>query len=87
MDCYGDPEVIGKIGTDIQENKCSWLVIQALKKATESQRQILEVHVTLLYNSFKFPLPSLIVCVVILHDCVIMSLLNSFTCYHAVLQL
>lgn len=69
MDCYGDPEVIGKIGTDIQENKCSWLVIQALKKATESQREILEVHVTLLYNSFKFLLPSLIhvVCVVILH--------------------
>lgn len=60
MDCYGDPEVIGKIGTDIQENKCSWLVIQALKKATESQREILEVHVTLLYNSFKFLLPSLI---------------------------
>lgn len=67
LDCYGDPEVIGKIGTDIQENKCSWLVIQALKKATESQREILEVHVTLLYNSFKFLLPSLIVCVVILH--------------------
>lgn len=66
MDCYGDPEVIGKIGTDIQENKCSWLVIQALKKATESQREILEVHVTLLYNSFKLLL-SLIVCVVILH--------------------
>ncbi|XP_078334449.1 farnesyl pyrophosphate synthase-like [Crassostrea virginica] len=42
LDCYGDPEVIGKIGTDIQENKCSWLVIQALKKATPSQRKVLE---------------------------------------------
>lgn len=54
MDCYGDPEVIGKIGTDIQENKCSWLVIQALKKATESQREILEVHVLKFITASNF---------------------------------
>ncbi|XP_048728933.1 farnesyl pyrophosphate synthase-like [Ostrea edulis] len=42
LDCYGDPVVIGKIGTDISENKCSWLVIQALKKSTPSQRRLLE---------------------------------------------
>lgn len=43
LDCYGEPEVIGKIGTDIQDNKCSWLVIQALEKTKDSpeQRQIL----------------------------------------------
>jgi farnesyl diphosphate synthase len=41
LDCYGAPEVIGKIGTDIQDNKCSWLVVQALKRATTNQRQIL----------------------------------------------
>ncbi|EDQ91435.1 uncharacterized protein MONBRDRAFT_6210 [Monosiga brevicollis MX1] len=42
LDCYGDPKVIGKIGTDIQDNKCGWLVIQALQRATPEQRKILE---------------------------------------------
>ena len=43
LDCYGDPAVIGKIGTDIQDNKCGWLVIQALRLATPEQRKLLEV--------------------------------------------
>lgn len=42
LDCYGAPEVIGKIGTDIQDNKCGWLVVQALKLVTPAQRKILE---------------------------------------------
>jgi farnesyl diphosphate synthase len=42
LDCYGDPKVIGKIGTDIQDNKCGWLVVQALKRVTPEQRKILE---------------------------------------------
>lgn len=42
LDCYGSPEVIGKIGTDIQDNKCSWLVVQALARATPDQRKVLE---------------------------------------------
>ena len=41
LDCYGKPEVIGKIGTDIQDNKCSWLVVQALQRATVAQRKVL----------------------------------------------
>jgi farnesyl diphosphate synthase len=42
LDNFGDPEHIGKIGTDIMDNKCSWLVNQALKLATPDQRKIME---------------------------------------------
>jgi len=44
LDCYGDPKVIGKVGRDIEENKCSWLVIQFLQNCTPAQRSILERH-------------------------------------------
>lgn len=43
MDCYGDPKVIGKDGTDIQEGKCSWLAVVALQRCTPEQRKIFEV--------------------------------------------
>lgn len=42
LDCYGDPAVTGKVGTDIQDNKCSWLVVQALSAATDQQRLMLQ---------------------------------------------
>lgn len=42
LDNFGLPEHIGKIGTDIQDNKCSWLVNQALKIVTPEQKKILE---------------------------------------------
>lgn len=41
LDNFADPELLGKIGTDIQDNKCSWLVNQALKVVTPAQRTIL----------------------------------------------
>ncbi|KAG0000298.1 Farnesyl pyrophosphate synthetase [Entomortierella chlamydospora] len=42
LDCYGNPETIGKIGTDIEDNKCSWLINQALDIASAEQRKILD---------------------------------------------
>ena len=42
LDAYGSPEVIGKIGTDIQDNKCSWLINQALQRADKDQRTVLD---------------------------------------------
>ncbi|ANB14891.1 bifunctional (2E,6E)-farnesyl diphosphate synthase/dimethylallyltranstransferase [Sugiyamaella lignohabitans] len=42
LDCYGDPKVIGKIGTDIQDNKCGWVINKALQKASPAQREILD---------------------------------------------
>ncbi|KAI5780917.1 putative farnesyl-diphosphate synthetase [Geopyxis carbonaria] len=41
LDCYGDPEHIGKIGTDIMDNKCGWLVNKALEIITPEQRALL----------------------------------------------
>ncbi|XP_078212063.1 farnesyl pyrophosphate synthase isoform X4 [Callithrix jacchus] len=42
LDLFGDPSVTGKVGTDIQDNKCSWLVVQCLQRSTPEQRQILK---------------------------------------------
>lgn len=42
LDLFGDPSVTGKIGTDIEDNKCSWLVVQCLQRASPEQRQILQ---------------------------------------------
>ncbi|XP_034030626.1 farnesyl pyrophosphate synthase isoform X2 [Thalassophryne amazonica] len=66
LDCYGDPSVTGKIGTDIQDNKCSWLVVSALEIMTLEQRAELEAcygqhddacvaKVKALYNALQLP--------------------------------
>lgn len=44
LDAYGSPEIIGKIGTDIMDNKCSWLINQALSRCSPEQRKVLEAN-------------------------------------------
>lgn len=66
LDCFGTPEQIGKIGTDIKDNKCSWVVNQALLKANAEQRKLLdenygkkddesEARVKKLFNELQIP--------------------------------
>jgi farnesyl diphosphate synthase len=66
LDAFADPSVLGKIGTDIKDNKCSWLVNQALKIVTPEQRKLLddnygrkdddcEKRVKELYHQLKLP--------------------------------
>jgi farnesyl diphosphate synthase len=42
LDYAGTPEQIGKIGTDIMDNKCSWCINTALAHANDAQRAILD---------------------------------------------
>eukprot|EP00892_Ulva_mutabilis_P006418 jgi/Ulvmu1/4148/UM019_0127.1 len=41
LDCFADPELLGKVGTDIQDNKCSWLVCKALQEVTQAQKELI----------------------------------------------
>jgi farnesyl diphosphate synthase len=44
LDFSGTPEQIGKIGTDIVDNKCSWCINIALAHANPAQRAILDAN-------------------------------------------
>lgn len=41
-DCFGSSTITGRIGEDIETGKCTWLILTALKYATEAQRKMLE---------------------------------------------
>jgi len=42
-DCYRDPATVsGVVGCDIENNRCSWLIAKAVKKASPSQLSILQ---------------------------------------------
>lgn len=44
LDAFGDPETIGKVGTDIEDNKCSWLICTVLQHATDAQKEIIKAN-------------------------------------------
>eukprot|EP00955_Chlamydomonas_euryale_P073785 361840-Chlamydomonas_euryale.AAC.10 len=44
LDAYGDPAVTGKLGSDIEDNKCSWLICVALLHASVSQRDAIRTN-------------------------------------------
>ena len=44
LDYAGTPEQIGKIGTDIVDNKCSWCINVALAVASPEQRAVLDAN-------------------------------------------
>ncbi len=41
LDVFAKTEVLGKVGTDIMDNKCSWVINEALSHANEEQKDIL----------------------------------------------
>jgi len=54
LDCFGTPEQIGKIGTDIQDKKCGWLFVHAYQHlATPEQKQVFHA----LYGRCKVQTP------------------------------
>ncbi|ODM90902.1 Farnesyl pyrophosphate synthase [Orchesella cincta] len=41
LDCFGDVEITGKVGTDIETCKCSWLFVVAMENCSPEQKKLL----------------------------------------------
>ncbi|CAH8623843.1 unnamed protein product [Dicrocoelium dendriticum] len=46
LDCFGSEVITGKVGTDITDGKCTWLIAECLAQATPKQRQIIQFMCT-----------------------------------------
>ena len=58
--CSYQHELLSQIGTDIEDYKCSWLVVQALERTDEDQKKILFVSTfTLIHFRNKEDTPSI----------------------------
>uniref|UniRef100_A0A1A9UIV1 Uncharacterized protein n=1 Tax=Glossina austeni TaxID=7395 RepID=A0A1A9UIV1_GLOAU len=40
LDCFGKPEVTVKLGTNIQDNKSSWLTVVCMRRANDEQNAV-----------------------------------------------
>ncbi|KAJ5465599.1 Farnesyl pyrophosphate synthase [Penicillium desertorum] len=43
LDVFGDPRVTGKVGTDIRDNKCSWIALRAFELCSSEQKAVLRL--------------------------------------------
>ncbi|XP_041379787.1 farnesyl pyrophosphate synthase-like [Gigantopelta aegis] len=44
LDCFGEPSITGKGGSDIEQSKCTWLIVQALDHVNDQQKDILKAN-------------------------------------------
>ncbi|KAG5899526.1 hypothetical protein JTB14_008213 [Gonioctena quinquepunctata] len=44
LNCFGDDEITWKLGSHVNEGKCSWLAVVALQRVNPAQRKIMEEH-------------------------------------------